>query len=328
MLASTLSRPRWAMPITTSAVPAFAASSRMASSSDDGRLGALEAEALLAHVAGVQEALEHLGRVQAVEHVALLLRGDRGGHAFDVLLDPALLLGVLDVHVLDAERPAVGVAQEMEDLVEGGDVPAGQAVGDEPAGQVPDGEAVGERVELGVDVRWLGVERVEVGDEMAPHPVHVDQRLHVDLLDQPAVVAAGKVLAVLGVRLPAHRLVGNPHRLEHVVVEVVAPHEALGHVAEEQPRLGPLDDPVVVGRGEGDDLADAQLGQDARVGGLEPGRVTERAHPDDRPLARHQPRAPTAPCPSVPGIGEGDRGAGEVVGRRPCPSAPCGRGSS
>ena len=90
--------------------------------------------------------------------------------AFDVLLDPALLLGILDVHVLDAERPAVGVAQDVEDLVERGHVAPGQAVGHELAGQVPDGEPVGQRVELGVDVRRLGVERVEVGDEVARAP--------------------------------------------------------------------------------------------------------------------------------------------------------------
>ena len=75
------------------------------------------------------------------------------GHALDVLLDPPLLLGVGDVHVLDAERPAVGVAQEVEDLVERRHVPAGQAVGHEPPRQVPDGEPVGQRVELGVRSR-------------------------------------------------------------------------------------------------------------------------------------------------------------------------------
>ena len=109
---------------------------------DDGRLGAFEAEALLPDVARVEEALEHLGGVEAVEDVALLLEVERGRLALDVLLDPALLLGVLDVHVLDAEGPAVGVAQDVEDLVERGDVATGQPVGDELARQVPDGEAV------------------------------------------------------------------------------------------------------------------------------------------------------------------------------------------
>ena len=39
-------------------------------------------------------------------------------HALDLGLDPALLLGVLDVHVLDADRAAVRVAQHAEQLAE------------------------------------------------------------------------------------------------------------------------------------------------------------------------------------------------------------------
>ncbi len=84
----------------------------------DGRLGPFEAEPLLPHVAGVEEALERLGRVEAVEDVALLDGVEGGGHALDVLLDPPLLLGVLDVHVLDAQGAAVGVAQDVERLAQ------------------------------------------------------------------------------------------------------------------------------------------------------------------------------------------------------------------
>ena len=44
---------------------------------DDRRLGTLEAEALLADVARVQEALEDLGGVQPLEQVALLFDAGR-----------------------------------------------------------------------------------------------------------------------------------------------------------------------------------------------------------------------------------------------------------
>ena len=280
----------------------------------DGRLGTLEAEALLPDVAGVEKALEDLGRVQPVEDVALLLVVERRRLALDVLLDPTLLLGVLDVHVLDAQRPAVGVAQHVEDLVERGDVAAGQAVGDEVPGQVPDGQPVGERVELGVDVRRLGVEGVEVGDEVPAHPVHVDERLHVHLLDQPLVLALFGALAGVVVHLPAHRLVGHAHRLEQVVVEAVGAGQEGGHPAEEEARLGPLDDPVVVGRGERDHLAQAELGQHARVGRLEPGRVPERADADDGALARHEPRHRLHRAERAR-VGQRHRRPGEVVGR-------------
>ena len=278
----------------------------------DGRLRALEAEPLLPDVAGVQEALEHLRRVETAEDVPLLLEVEGDRLAFDVLLDPALLLGVLDVHVLDAERPAVGVAQHVEDLVERGDVAPGQAVGDELAGQVPDGEAVGQRVELGVDVRGLGVEGVEVGDEMAAHPVHVDERLHVHLLDQALVLALLAAGAGVVVHLPADGLVGHAHRLEQVVVEAVGAGQQRRHPAQEEAGLGPLDDAVVVGGGERDDLAESELGQHTGVGRLEPGRIAERPDADDGALARHEARHGLHRAERAR-VGQRHGGPGEVV---------------
>ena len=126
---------------------------------DDGRLRPLQAEPLLADVARVEEAFEHLGRVQPVQDVTLLVLGEGAGVPFDVLLDPSLLLGVLYVHVLDGEGPAVGVAEHMEDLVECRHVTPGQAVRHEGARQVPDGQPVGQGVEFRVDVRGLDAQR-------------------------------------------------------------------------------------------------------------------------------------------------------------------------
>ena len=239
--------------------------------------------------------------------------GRRGGDALDVLLDPALLLRVLDVHVLDAQGPAVGVAEDVEDLVQGGHVLAGQSVGDEVAGQVPDGQSVVQRVELGVELGRLGVQRIEVGDEVATDPVHVDEGLHVHLLDQAEVGAVALVVRGVDVLLPPDRLVGDLEGLEDLVVEAVAAHQALGHVGQEEPRLGPLDDPVVVGGGEGHRLADAQVGEGTGVGGLEPGREPEGPHADDESLPGHEPgdRLDGAQRARV---GQRDGRAGEVIG--------------
>ena len=244
MLANRLSRPRWAMPMTASG----AGPGRLVEHGVEHharRLGALQAKALLPDVAGVQEALEDLGGVQPVEQVSLLGLVEVGRHALHVLLDPALLGRVLDVHVLDAEGPAVGLAEQLEDLVEGGRLQPGQAVGQEGPGQVPDGEAVGGRVELGVEVDRLDVEGVEVGHQVPAHAVHVDERLHVHLLGQALAFHLGRVVGRLGVAVPAGRLVGDAHGREHVVVEAVPTFEALGHVRQEEARLGALDDPVV-----------------------------------------------------------------------------------
>ena len=41
--------------------------------------------------------------------------------AFDALLDPGLLLGIGDVHELDAERRAIGALQDRQHLADGGE---------------------------------------------------------------------------------------------------------------------------------------------------------------------------------------------------------------
>ena len=121
----------------------------------DGRLGAVDAEALLAEVLGGEELLERLGRVEPLEDVALLVGVERDVDALDLVLDPRLLGRLLDVHVLDADRAAVGVAQHVQDVAERHAVAAAEAVGEELAVEVPDGEPVGGRVELGVHDRVL-----------------------------------------------------------------------------------------------------------------------------------------------------------------------------
>ena len=171
----------------------------------DRRLGAFEPEALLAHVPGVQEPLERLGGVETVQDVALLDGGEGGGHAFDVLLDPLLLLGILDVHVLDTQRAAVGIAQDVERVAQRDRVPPGQPVDHELTVQVPQGQAVGGGIELGVQRPRLGGERVEIGDQMTAHAVHVDQALDVDLLHE----AESLVVPGVDVGLPAHGLNGT-----------------------------------------------------------------------------------------------------------------------
>ncbi len=123
----------------------------------------------------------------------------------------------------------------------------------------------------------------------------------------------GPVVGGVGVDLPAHRLVGDVEGLEHLGVEPVLAGEALRHVGEEEARLRPLDDAVVVGGGEGHGLADAELGHRTGVGGLEARRVGEGSDPDDDPLSRHQPRH-RLDRPERAGVGEGHRRPVEVVG--------------
>jgi hypothetical protein len=255
----------------------------------DQRLGALQREALLAQELGVQELLERLGRVEAAQDVALLRDVERVGHALHTLLDPCLLLGLLDVHVLDAHRAAVGIAEHTEQLTERHGLLARDVAGQELAVEVPDGQAVGERVELGVQSLEVVLQRVEVGDQMPADAVHVDHLLHGDLLDADVTAAVAIDDARVLVGTPACRLVGDLQTGEDVVIEGVLAEQHLLDQGEEHPRLGALDHAVVVGGRHRDDLAHAQLGQRAWVGGLVFSGIPDGADADDHALSGHQP---------------------------------------
>ncbi len=82
---------------------------------------------------------------------------------------------------------------------------------------------------------------------------------------------------------------------------------------EELTGFGALDDPVVVGAGQGDDLADGHVGQRVRAGALELGGVFERADADDRGLSGHQPRHGVVRADPT-GVGQRDGRPGIVFG--------------
>ena len=83
---------------------------------------------------------------------------------------------------------------------------------------------------------------------------------------------------------------------------------------QEQPGLGALDDAVVVGGRDRHHLRDAEVGERLGVGALERGGDVEAADADDHALAGHEPGHRLDGADGA-GVGEGDGGAGEVVGR-------------
>jgi hypothetical protein len=90
----------------------------------DQRLAAIEAEALGARVLEVEELLEALRLDELVEDRALALagEGDLLVRPLDALLEPGLLLGVGDVHELDAKGLAVGPLEDRDDLANGAEL--------------------------------------------------------------------------------------------------------------------------------------------------------------------------------------------------------------
>ena len=246
-------------------------------------LAALEAEALLADVLGLQERLERLGLVELVEDAQLLIVARLLVLDLDVVLEPLALARVLDVHVLDADRAAVRVAEHAEDVAELHQASSAEAPRDELAVEVPEGEAV--VLDLEVGVRALHVlERVGVGHEVAADAVGVDELLYagglVDALCDVDVDVAG----------PVDRRVGDAQGREDALVETALTGEQLVHDLQELARARTLDDPVVVRAGQGDRLADAELDEGLLARALELGGVLQGAGADDAALALHEAR--------------------------------------
>ena len=153
MLASTFSRPRCAMPMTTSSSSYSAALSSTASSSgitdsppsSENRFW--PTYLVCRNVSNASAAFSR-SRMYFCSSLRRLLVLD-----LDPLLDPAALGRVQDVHVLDADRAAVGVAQHAEHVAQLHPLLAGEAADRELAVQVPQGQAVGRTSRSGC-LRW------------------------------------------------------------------------------------------------------------------------------------------------------------------------------
>ncbi len=113
-------------------------------------LAAVEAEPLGAGEAPGEELLETLGLDQLLEDGDLAFRreADFLVATLDPLLDPRLLGGVGDVHVLHADRPAVGALEDVQDLAQGRALEAQHIVEEDRPVPVAFAEAVGRRIEL------------------------------------------------------------------------------------------------------------------------------------------------------------------------------------
>jgi hypothetical protein len=111
----------------------------------DQRFTAVEAEALGALVLDVDELLEAL-RLDQLRQDRLLALGrelDRLVRTFDAGLDPGLLLGIGDMHELDAERRAIGALQDLDHLADGRVFEAQHIVDEDRPVEIGFGEAVG-----------------------------------------------------------------------------------------------------------------------------------------------------------------------------------------
>ncbi|OWK18647.1 hypothetical protein AJ88_00180 [Mesorhizobium amorphae CCBAU 01583] len=143
----------------------------------DQRLAAVETETLGTLVLDVDELLEAFGFDQLLQD--RLLAGSGEGDllvgAFDARLDPGLLLGVGNVHELDAERRAIGAGQDLQHLPDSAEFKPEHIVEEDRPVVVGGDEAVILRRQLVIVLERLGdAERVEIGVQMAAHAVGAD----------------------------------------------------------------------------------------------------------------------------------------------------------
>ena len=147
---------------------------------------------------------------------------------FHPLLQPGLLLRRLDVHVLATDLAAVGLPHLFEQFAQRRhDMRCPFAHGRpersryELPVQVPNRQAVVGRIQFRVVVD-LRAERIQIGNQMATHPIRVDQlQNRAFLADFHLAEAAGWTRHGGPIRFPLYGLVRHAEILEDLVVEVV-----------------------------------------------------------------------------------------------------------
>ena len=146
------------------------------------RFRALEAETLGPGVLQVQKALETLALGEFAQDGAAFGRSE--AHlvvtVLDHLLDPGLFLGALHVHVLDPNRAAIGASDDVEDLAQRRRFQAEGVVDEDRPIHGAVVEAIGLGIELGMLTDRCEAERVQVGLQMATHPVGTDHHQRAD----------------------------------------------------------------------------------------------------------------------------------------------------
>ena len=84
------------------------------------RVTALERETFLADITAMQVVLQSLCSRQVTQNIGTrditVLRLPFTTRRFEPLLEPAALLGVVDVHVLGGKRPAIDIFHDPDDL--------------------------------------------------------------------------------------------------------------------------------------------------------------------------------------------------------------------
>ena len=135
----------------------------------------------MAHVFGVQKALQAFGCAQTVKNVQFFLfaQGRFAADGFKLLLPPALLVLVGGVHVLGTNRAAVGLSQGIHELAQAHGFLAEKGIaGVEHGFLIGIAETVERQLQFRDFVAFCALERVQVSPTDTHIAVGRDQLLH------------------------------------------------------------------------------------------------------------------------------------------------------
>src|SRR5262245_24485687 len=146
------------------------------------RLGAIKAKTFGAGVFDVEKFFEALGLDQLVEDRALAFTRESYllVSPLDALLDPAFLGRVRNVHELDAERLAIGPAEDGDDLAHGREFETKHLVEENLLGLIWLPGSVGPRLGLLPVLLRPEPEGIKLGGEVAANAIGADQHQGMD----------------------------------------------------------------------------------------------------------------------------------------------------
>jgi hypothetical protein len=136
---------------------------------------ALEPESLVPDEAGMEVLFKNLGRGQEFENLAPERSRERRPRfrRFRASLNPVLFLRILDVPVLDADAPAIGLFENGHDLAQRSALHAAEPACDKLPVEVPHRQSVIGRIELRI-IQRLVTQRVQSCNQVTADPIHIN----------------------------------------------------------------------------------------------------------------------------------------------------------
>ena len=137
----------------------------------------INTETLGADIFGVKIVFETFGFDQALKDCFLATGGELRlvADAFDALLNPGFLFRFLNVHELDADRSAIGLACQRDDLTDGRGFKAKNIGNEDRTIHVGFGKAIGFRIKFRMWFTRRKAQRIQIRFKMAAYPEGADQ---------------------------------------------------------------------------------------------------------------------------------------------------------